>query len=88
MFDEDEAPDNVAKFLLLLDIARVDETDTLSLATESVEAPIFDEETFKDVKLLDDSLLPVAVDRFGEAALGFCVATTFSFSFRYEVIKS
>lgn len=85
MFDEDEAPDNVAKFLLLLDIAKVDDTERLSLATDSVEAPIFDEETFK---LFDDSLCTVAVERFGDVARGFCVATTFSFSFRYDVIRS
>lgn len=85
MFDDDDAPDNVAKFLLLLDIAKVEDTERLSLATDSVEAPIFDDETFK---LFDDSLPAVAVDRLGEAARGFCVATTFSFSFRYDVIRS
>lgn len=85
MFDDEEAPDNVVKFLLLLDIAKVDDTERLSLATDNVDSPITVDETFK---LFEESLWTVTVERFGDAALGFCVETTFSFSFRYDVIKS
>lgn len=83
MFDEEDAPDSVARFLLLLDIANVDEMDTLSLAIESVDAPMFDDETSK---LFDDSLL--TLDKFGEPARAFCEEITFSFSFKYDVIRS
>ena len=85
MFDDDEAPDNEVKFLLLLEIANVDETDILSLAIDNVDAPMLDEDTSK---LFTDSLLPEGFERFGEPARVDCDATTFSFSFRYDVIKS
>lgn len=85
MLEEDEAPDNVVKFLLLLEIASVDETDKLSLAIDSVDVPMFEDDTSK---LLAGSLLPVLVDKLGEPARWLCDVTTFSFSFRYDVIKS
>lgn len=84
MLDEDEAPDRVVKFLLLLEIASVDDTDKLSLAIDSVDAPMFDDETSK---LFACSLF-VAVDMLGDPARAFCDVTTFSFSFRYDVIRS
>lgn len=65
MFEDDEAPDNVVRFLLLLEIANVDDTDKLSLAMDNVEAPMLDDETSK---LFADSLLPAAVEKFGEPA--------------------
>lgn len=68
MFDDEEAPDKVARFLLLLEIASVDDTDKLSpLAIESVEAPMFDDDTSR---LLAGSLPVLAVDGFGEPARG------------------
>lgn len=85
MFDDDEAPESVVKFLLLLEMASVEETDRLSLAIDKVDAPIFEDETFK---LFDDSLVFGAVDKFGEPARMFCDVTTFSFSFKYDVIRS
>lgn len=83
IFDDEDAPDSVPRFLLLLDIANVDDKDTLSLAIDSVEAPMFVDETSK---LFADSLL--MDDKFGDPARGFCEVITFSFSFRYDVIKS
>lgn len=83
-FDVDDAPDSDVRFLLLLEIANVEPDKFSPLAIEVVDAPMFDEETSK---LLGFSLLTVIVDRFGDPAR-FCDETTFSFSFRYEVIKS
>jgi hypothetical protein len=79
-FDVDEAPESELRFLLLLEIANVEETDKLSpLAIEVVDAPMFDEETSK---LFEVSLLAaVAVERFGDPER-FCDVTTFSFSFK------
>lgn len=84
-FDVDEAPESDVRFLLLLEIAKVEETDKLSpLVIEVVDAPMFVDETSK---LFEVSLLAAAVERFGEPDR-FCDDTTFSFSFKYDVIKS
>lgn len=83
-FDEEEAPESDVKFLWLLDIASVEPERFSPLAIEVVDAPMFDDETSK---LFAFSLLTVIVDRFGDPAR-FCDETTFSFSFKYEVIKS
>lgn len=78
MFDDDDAPDKV-KFLWLLEIASVDETDKLSLVIDSVDAPMFDDETSK---LFADSFALAGFDKLGEPARAFCDKTTFSFSFK------
>lgn len=83
-FDDEDAPDKVVRFLLLDEIASVDEADKLSLAIDNVEAPMLDDETSK---LFADSFA-AAPERFGEPARRLCDVTTFSFSFKYEVIKS
>lgn len=82
-FDDEEAPDSDVKFLLLLEMASVEPERFSPLAIDVVDAPMFEDETSK---LFEVSLL-AADERFGEPER-FCDETTFSFSFRYEVIRS
>lgn len=77
--DDDEAPDSVPRFLLLLEIACVDDADKLSLAIDSVDAPMFEDETSR---LFDESFVAAAFERLGDPARRFCDVMTFSFSFR------
>lgn len=47
IFDVEDAPDKVVKFLLLPDATKCDVTDKLSLVIEEVDAPKFAEVTSK-----------------------------------------
>lgn len=91
MLDVDDALERFVKFLLLLAVPRCcdDETDWESLAIDRVEAPIFVVDVSK--LLLDGWLpleLPAAELKFGEPDLANCETITFSFSLRYEVMRS